>query len=184
MTPIYVNQYLDKDTASETSWAHRGDPDYYQNEPFIRFRKNEKHGNGGWSTIGLHIRQTPVLGRGYYSHGCIRMRDNDLRMAWKLVTFGPKRLTAANILLDSKIEFDHPYPYDNTKANIVLNLGTEENPQWELDEAKLVRTIEKSVFNVNHPALWEKIEADYKMMEDKKFFMIDDKKILYPIFKD
>jgi hypothetical protein len=73
------------------SWwyvARRTNPEYFGGFPFLRLTAEN---SDGANTYALHGPITDVLQRGYVSHGCIRMRGDDIiRIFWmvKRATYG------------------------------------------------------------------------------------------------
>ena len=73
------------------SWwyvARRTNPEYFGGFPFLRLTAEN---SDGANTYALHGPITEVLQRGYVSHGCIRMRADDIiRIFWmvKRATYG------------------------------------------------------------------------------------------------
>jgi hypothetical protein len=74
-------------TSSNTSdsWYYtekRWSPAYYDGKPFLRINALN---SAGQHTYGLHGPIDPQLNRGYVSHGCIRMRAQDIiNLFWRV----------------------------------------------------------------------------------------------------
>lgn len=56
-------------------YRRRSDPEYFAGLPFLRF---DAQNSRGWNTYGFHGPITETLIRGFVSHGCIRMRGEDI----------------------------------------------------------------------------------------------------------
>jgi hypothetical protein len=164
LTPIYEGQNIDTNL-EKVSWAHRDDKDYYQGKPFIRFRTNKRR-LGGWSQIGLHIKQNYKFKRGYDSHGCMRLRNEDLQTVFRLIMNSKtnrKGLVEASIKLKlGKWDKDHPMPKINNRIKIVKNFGTEQFPETGLDELGLTAVEYLNVSESEYKRIWDKLERDYK----------------------
>lgn len=161
MTPLYENQNIDTDT-NQVSWAHRNDKTYYKNKPFIRFRTDNPQ-YGGWSTIGFHIQQNKVFKRGFDSHGCMRLRENDLDALYRVImnTTNDHGLVAASILLKLRDdELDHPMPKNDTAVKVVENYGTEQHPKKGKDKLGLTATTARKLKVGELQTIWDKIEQD------------------------
>lgn len=164
MTPLYEGQNIDTDL-NQVSWAHRDDKSYYKGKPFIRYRMNRSQ-YGGWSTIGLHIQQNRVFVRGFDSHGCMRLRPEDLDAVYRVLmnTENEDGLVLADILLKlDENELEHPMPKVNDRVKVVKNFGTRENPRTGKDRHGLTTTESRILTKADYLAIWERIEKDYEL---------------------
>ncbi len=173
MTPIYIDQQIDTDL-NQVSWAHRDDQTYYQNKPFIRFRTNKSEFMG-WSTIGFHIQQNRIFRRGFDSHGCMRLRAQDLDALFRITMHTQKyrnTMVRASILprLNDN-ELDHPMPKSNNSIKIVKNFGSHEFPEKGLDELNLTAITTKKIHPFELVKILDKLENDY---HNRLFEVVDD----------
>jgi len=82
-----TGHYRTSANISDTWWfvARRTLPDYFGGFPFLRI---DAKNSDGANTYGLHGPITDTLIRGYVSHGCVRMRSDDIiRLFWMTKKF-------------------------------------------------------------------------------------------------
>ena len=81
-----TGHYATGDDTTDTWWyvARRTNPEYFAGFPFLRLTIEN---SAGANTYALHGPITATLQRGYVSHGCVRMRGNDIvRLFWLVKT--------------------------------------------------------------------------------------------------
>lgn len=87
--------------------AHRTDPHYYKNRPFIRIIPDGQ----AWSLFGFHTSPwTDHLERGFVSAGCMRLKDNDLQELYEIVRYGGDPKISTQVKYELSESDDHPYP--------------------------------------------------------------------------
>jgi len=134
MTPTTEDAILEKDYA----WRELHSPWYFRNKPYlpISVGRTFTRADGtsyhvfAESNIAFHIWQDKGFERGYFSHGCMRMRDEDLTELSAFVFAGkdiPMKLRTPEIP-----DADHPFPFDRTKYWQLKNYGTAEKPKTRL----------------------------------------------------
>ena len=106
------------------SWntRQRIHPSYYKGRPFIAIFLNGDVQNG-YRQIGMHYQIQAVMERGFFSHGCIRVRDKDLYALDAILNEGDDDSLYANFaykLDDRYAQFDHPMPKINDRYNAVV----------------------------------------------------------------
>jgi hypothetical protein len=79
--------------------ARRTVPDYFGGFPFLRTTAKN---SAGANTYALHGPITATLIRGYVSHGCVRMRSNDIIRLFWLVKMHPN----TPITIQKEVELD------------------------------------------------------------------------------
>jgi lipoprotein-anchoring transpeptidase ErfK/SrfK len=86
---------------NDTWWyvARRTVPDYFGGFPFLR--TTAKNSDGA-NTYALHGPITATLQRGYVSHGCVRMRGNDIVRVFWIV----KKHASTPITIQKEVERD------------------------------------------------------------------------------
>ncbi|MBL6991273.1 MAG: L,D-transpeptidase [Bacteriovoracaceae bacterium] len=108
-TPDWSDVYLDKKTIISKRWS----PSYYKGKPFLRVMKS-KNIEQGWTGIGIHRRMNSKLRRSPDSHGCIRMREWDLKTVHAIIYFRDRRYTDISIHKQFGRYSYHPYKLHNT----------------------------------------------------------------------
>jgi hypothetical protein len=114
--------------------AKRSNPPYYKGKPFIRISDERARP----TAIGFHIEQNPVFVRGFDSHGCMRLRDKDLRELYQIVSKGPEEQLSVNIDFFVPEKNLHPYPEFTEYFKSVKNYGTTTRPVVKRDDWNLV----------------------------------------------
>ncbi len=99
LTPLYQNAVLKRGTVQ----SHRTDPSYYRNEAFMPIT----NARGILTPIAFHIsilsdddwanKGGNYLVRGFDSHGCMRLRQKDLREFYKIVMNGASEELPVNV---------------------------------------------------------------------------------------
>jgi hypothetical protein len=152
-TPTFDHARLDR----ATMVAHRNDQTHFRSEPFMRIMNCEKEdcsgphdkGVGGYTAVGFHITimsdndyNNPKSGKGpdwvtrsFDSHGCMRLRRNDLRFIFDLAkTCDSTRIIKVRVGNQADPEAEekakhggkmtvyHPWPLDDVHYKIVRNV--------------------------------------------------------------
>jgi hypothetical protein len=135
MTPVIEDGLLDK----EHAWRELGSPWYFRNKPYLPISIARTYIRKDGSTrksyfegkIAFHIWQDKGFERGFFSHGCMRMRTEDLAEL-AAVVFGQRAPIPATVKLEPLGDARHPYPMDTTKYWQLKNYGTPDEPQIRL----------------------------------------------------
>lgn len=96
-----VGHFATSANLADTWWyvARRTVPEYFAGLPFLRI--TARNSNGA-NTYGLHGPITEELIRGYVSHGCIRMADDDIiRLFWMV-----KKHPSTPVTIQREVERD------------------------------------------------------------------------------
>lgn len=96
-----VGHFATSPNINDTWWyvARRNVPAYFAGLPFLRI--TARNSNGA-NTYGLHGPITEELIRGYVSHGCVRMADDDIiRMFWMV-----KQHASTPVTIQKEVERD------------------------------------------------------------------------------
>lgn len=134
MTPTTEDAKLEKDYA----WRNLKSPWYFRDKPYLPISQGRTYKRADGTTykvyaesnIAFHIWQDKGFERGYFSHGCMRMRDEDLAELAAFVFAGKDiPMTLRTPQLE---DADHPWPFDNTKYWQLKNYGTAEKPKTRL----------------------------------------------------
>jgi hypothetical protein len=131
LTPRFKKAAL---TAAATI-SERHKPNYFAGKPFIRIVEGYNEEN---TAIGFHIEINDSFHRAFESHGCMRMREQDLIMIHDLVKLAQNRIELS-ISYNTETLADHPAPKMNSYQTVV-NIGTKENPKMIIDRDFLVQT--------------------------------------------
>ena len=83
------------------------------------------------SNVAFHIWQDKGFERGFFSHGCMRMRDQDLTELAAFV-FGAPRPIPIVLRIGPASEARHPYPLEREKYWQIKNYGTADRPRARL----------------------------------------------------
>lgn len=138
LTPRFKVGYIDRNQVI----SKRSKPRYFADKPFIRLSKEQ---DGAEATpIGFHTEINGSFVRGFDSHGCMRLRDQDLYMLHDLIMQGTKRFTPITVNYHLEEEMDHPAAKRDKLYKTILNTGTEESPFFPLDRDDLVQTVYKN----------------------------------------
>lgn len=138
LTPRFKVGYIDKNQVI----SKRSKPRYFADKPFIRLSKEQ---DGAEATpIGFHTEINGSFVRGFDSHGCMRLRDQDLYMLHDLIKDGTKRFTPITVSYHLEEKMDHPAAKRDKLYKTVQNVGTVESPFFPLDRDDLVQTVYKN----------------------------------------
>lgn len=135
MTPTTDDGLLEKDYA----WRELGSPWYFRKKPYLPIslgRTFTRKDGSTWksyteSMIAFHIWQDKGFERGFFSHGCMRMRTADLAELSAYV-FGARAPIPVKVKLDPLGDARHPYPMDTVKYWQLKNYGTAEQPKTRM----------------------------------------------------
>jgi hypothetical protein len=130
VTPLFKDAGLQKRFVI----AKRTEPSYYQGKPFLRITSK----GGLWTAIGFHIQQNKIFVRGFDSHGCMRLRNKDLRELFQIVTKGSLEEMPLQVGFSVSEKNDHPYPQFTEYYKAIKNFGTVLKPLIKRDEFGLV----------------------------------------------
>jgi hypothetical protein len=118
LTPLFRDAALERSAAIEA----RSEPAHFKSMPFLRLVRRD----GAWTAIAFHIQQGPKLGRGFESHGCLRLRERDLYELHALLMNQDRSRIPVQIRLKGEEQAAHPYPKRNKTYFKVKNF--ESNP--------------------------------------------------------
>lgn len=135
MTPTTEDGLLEKRFA----WRKLHSPWYFRDKPYLPVslgrtltrRDGTTYKVYGESKVAFHIWQDKGFERGYFSHGCIRMRTEDLDELAAFV-FGARTPIPIVLRLDPIADAFHPYPLDTRKYWQLKNFGTKAKPRTRL----------------------------------------------------
>ncbi len=135
MTPTTDDGLLEKDHA----WRELGSPWYFRKKPYLPIslgRTFTRKDGSTWksyieSKIAFHIWQDKGFERGFFSHGCMRMRTDDLAELAAYV-FGARAPIPVKLLNDPLGDARHPYPMDTVKYWQLKNFGTADKPRTRM----------------------------------------------------
>lgn len=135
MTPTTDDGLLEK----EYAWRELGSPWYFRNKPYLPIsvaREFKRKDGSIWKTyleskVAFHIWQDKGFERGFFSHGCMRMRTEDLAELAAYV-FGERAPIPVKLKLDPLGDARHPYPFDRVKYWQLKNYGTVDKPEIRL----------------------------------------------------
>lgn len=139
LTPRFKSGYIDKNAVI----SKRDKPRYFANKPFIRLTRSVDE-SAEATPIGFHTEINGSFVRGFDSHGCMRLRDQDLFMLHDLIMDGTRRKTPITISYRVDDEMDHPTSKRDKVYKAVQNSGTVESPFFPIDRDSLVQLIYKS----------------------------------------
>lgn len=139
LTPRFKSGYIDKNSVI----SKRDKPRYFANKPFIRLTRSVDE-SAEATPIGFHTEINGSFVRGFDSHGCMRLRDQDLFMLHDLIMDGTRRKTPITIAYRVDDEMDHPTGKRDKMYKAVQNVGTAESPFFPLDRDSLVQLVYKS----------------------------------------
>lgn len=108
-------------------WERRV-PQYFAGLPFLRI---DARNDEGYHTYGLHGPITELLVRGYVSHGCVRMRADDIRELFSIAYRAP----GAPVIIREDpdynrygILYDVPFPREHGPATELSRIKTAGSP--------------------------------------------------------
>lgn len=113
VTPRFRKGSLNRSTAYDA----RTEPDYYRGEPFIPLSRADGHR----TPISFHIYQSDKLRRGFVSHGCMHLRERDLREVLTILRQGARASIPIDVSYYVKDRDDHPYPMEDASYGYVEN---------------------------------------------------------------
>lgn len=125
LTPRFKTAYI----SNTTTMSRRNKPRFYGGKPFIRVVDGAT--NRG-TEIGFHIEINDEFIRGFDSHGCMRLREQDLYLLHDLVMNVQYKipLTVSYRIADTA---DHPVAKRNYGFKEVSNIGSDESPEVDVD---------------------------------------------------
>jgi len=135
MTPTTEDGLLEKTYA----WRELNSPWYFKKKPYlpISVARTYKKADDtlvkyyAESNIAFHIWQDKGFARGFFSHGCMRMRDDDLAELAAFV-FGAARPIPIVLRVGPIGDALHPYPFDTQHYWQLKNYGTPEKPKTRI----------------------------------------------------
>lgn len=135
LTPTTEDGLLEKTYA----WRNLNSPWYFRNKPYlpISVGRTWKRADGSFwkgyteSNIAFHIWQDKGFERGFFSHGCMRLRTEDLAELAAYV-FGAPRPIPVVLQVPPVADARHPFPFDRVKYWELINAGTPEKPKTRL----------------------------------------------------
>ncbi len=183
MTPTFEGAKIERSQAI----ANRTDPDYYRGLPFIRITSPK--GNG--TAYAFHIFMGETFYRGFFSRGCLRIRQKDLQLLYEIVANGGSESIPLNIrynvtkdnTMTGEVDLeDNPYPMTNYMYDRVKNFGTNESPFHQRADHSLI-ILER--INSAPPSI-EKILPYKPVYEDDDEYTAGDLNLINApsIFKD
>lgn len=138
VTPRIKNGFIDQRAVI----SKRSKPRYFQGLPFIRVLKGRDLVKDT-TPIGFHIEINDSFVRGFDSHGCIRLREQDLMAFHDLIVLGAHQQTPINMSYNTQDPADHPEPKRNKVYKTVLNKGSDQSPFFIYDRDNLVQMVYK-----------------------------------------
>ena len=138
LTPRFKDAFLDK----RTLIYKRDKPRYFAGKPFIRIMTRTDDLEAGWTGIGFHAQ--PNLAsfvRAFDSHGCMRMQLDDLYALYWLVEEGPRQQTRVKVSYYTDSTLDHPFPKRDKPWRQVNNIGTQQEPMYNIDRDGLTQAV-------------------------------------------
>lgn len=135
LTPTTEDARLEKTYA----WRELHSPWYFRNKPYLPLSVARTYVGPdgvlrkyyGEAKIAFHIWQDKGFDRGFFSHGCMRMRTADLAELAAFV-FGVEKPIPAVVRIASFRDVRHPYPMETKVYWQLKNYGTAEKPQSRL----------------------------------------------------
>lgn len=132
ITPTTRHGRLDR----RASWAVMTAPAHFQGKPYLplhaaRLRKGPDGAPiVSWypTWIAFHVWQLPRFARGFLSHGCVRMRDEDLAELASFV-FGDSRGLSVDIIAERFVDARHPHWKLADRYYRLKNVGTRARPK-------------------------------------------------------
>jgi hypothetical protein len=126
-----------------------GSPWYFKKKPYlpISVARTFTHHGGKQvkayveSNIAFHIWQDKGFERGFFSHGCMRMRTEDLAEMAAFV-FGAEDPIPVKMRMAPRDDAYHPFPWADRFFEM-LNVGTAERPKYTLENL-LFKTIQST----------------------------------------
>lgn len=135
MTPTTEDGLLEKTYA----WRELHSPWYFKKKPYLpisvarTYKKPDDTVVKFYveSNIAFHIWQDKGFARGFFSHGCMRMRDEDLAELAAFVFGGPRAIPIV-LRVGPLGDAVHPYPFDTEHYWQLKNYGTPEKPKTRI----------------------------------------------------
>ena len=132
MTPTTDDGLLEKTYA----WRELSSPWYFRGKPYlpISLGRTLTRKNGTTykiyieSRVAFHVWQDKGFERGFFSHGCMRMRGEDLTELAAFV-FGARAHIPVTLRLNPLTDVRHPYPMERKKYWQLKNFGTPAKPE-------------------------------------------------------
>lgn len=128
LTPTTEYGRLDK----RGSWEIMRFPKHFQDKPYLPLHiPYARDGRLVWRAtwIAFHIWQPPRFARGFLSHGCIRMRDQDLAELSAFV-FGVETFIPVRIRAKPDPEMAHPHWKLKDRYWKLKNIGSASTPKY------------------------------------------------------
>jgi hypothetical protein len=122
--------------------SKRSKPRYFAGKPFIRILKGTDLTTDSTS-IGFHIEINTSFVRGFDSHGCMRLREQDLMAFHDLIMYGDELQTPITIKYRTEDPADHPAPKRNKTYKTILNKGNTKSPFFIYDRDNLIQMVYK-----------------------------------------
>ncbi len=135
LTPTTEDALLEKTYA----WRELHSPWYFRNKPYLPLSVARTYVGPdgvlrkyyGEAKIAFHIWQDKGFQRGFFSHGCMRMRTADLAELAAFV-FGVDKPIPAVVRIASFRDVRHPYPMETKVYWQLKNYGSAEKPKTRL----------------------------------------------------
>lgn len=132
LTPVIDDGLLEKTYA----WRELHSPWYFRNKPYLPISVGRTLTRKDGTTykvyfeskVAFHIWQDKGFERGFFSHGCIRMRTEDLAELAAFV-FGAPAPLPVSLRVPAFADARHPYPMDTVKYWQLKNSGTADKPR-------------------------------------------------------
>ncbi len=143
LTPTVEDAVLDK----KYSWRELNNPWYFRSKPYMPIAVGRTwtrpdgtvHHFYTESNIAFHIWQDKGFERGFFSHGCMRMRTDDL-MELAAYVFGAEKPIPVKVRMPAMPDADHPFPTRTDLYWEILNFGTADTPKYLLEYGQLYKT--------------------------------------------
>lgn len=156
VTPRFQNGFIDQRAVI----SKREKPRYFDGKPFIRVLKGHDLVTDS-TAIGFHIEINDSFVRGFDSHGCMRLRVQDLMAFHDLIMLGSVQQTPITITYKTSDLADHPAPKRNKTYKTILNTGTIASPFFIYDRDNLVQMVLKENSQAPVEKLVDSINDDY-----------------------
>jgi hypothetical protein len=156
MTPTTEDGRLEKTWA----WRELRSPWYFRGRPYLPVSIargiDPAHKYYVESMVAFHIWQDKGFERGYFSHGCMRMRDADLDELAAFV-FGAARPIPTTLRIGPMPDARHPYPLERTRYWQLKNFGTAARPRPHV--VGILYEMERGTLPL--PELWELVPMSF-----------------------
>lgn len=113
MTPTFRGAHIDRQKSVERC----SQPRYYRSLPYMPIVRPD----GRKTPIAFHIIQHPEMVRGFDSHGCMRLREADLKILYTILASGGSKRMPVDVLTTLPQGEDHPYPKRDDGYQRVVN---------------------------------------------------------------